>query len=212
VSVAIVVPVLGRPHRVQPLLQSITAATPEPHTVLFVADTDDRSTLQAIKHAGAHALTVAGHRSYATKINTGVAMTRDPLVFLAADDLDFQPGWLPAASRYLSDLIGVVGVNDLLPRDRHHATHFLMARWYAEQPTIDGGRGPLHEGYGHWFVDDELIATARVRNAYAYAPRSHVKHLHPVAGTAPDDATYQRGRRMARRDRRHFEGRKALWT
>lgn len=211
-SLAILVPVLNRPGNVAPLLASIAATTPEPYRVLFIADPDDRAQREAINAAGAHTLVQRG--GYATKINTAVAATNELFVFLAADDLRFQPGWLEAAKAYMSGATMVVGVNDLIerPERRGHATHFLITRAYATLPTIDGRRGPLHEGYTHNFVDDELIATARHRNTYAYAQDAHVQHLHPMNDTAPDDPTYRQGRRHYHRDRRLFARRARLWT
>lgn len=208
--VSILVPVLGRPHRVRPLLDSITAATPEPHEVVFLADQADRATLDVLRATDARVEAPGG--SYAGKINHGVRATDAPLVFFAADDLNFHPGWLAAAEAKLTGSVGVVGVNDLIARRRDHATHFLVARWYAESPTIDGEPGPMHEGYHHWFVDDEFIATARHRAAYAYAPAAHVEHLHPMNGQAPDDDTYRKGRAKARLDRSTFHRRQPLWT
>jgi hypothetical protein len=103
-------------------------------------------------------------------------------------------------------------VNDLIRRRRDHTTHFLVTREYAKLPTIDGQPGPMHEGYSHWHVDDEFIATAKHRGVYAYARDSHVEHLHPMNDKAPDDDTYRRGRAMARKDRKRFRVREALWT
>ena len=58
----------------------------------------------------------------------------------------------------------------------------------------------------------ELIATARRREAYAYAPKAKIRHLHPFAGTAPNDATYRKGTEHRREDRRLFNRRRSLWT
>lgn len=212
-DLAILVPVLDRPHRVAPLLQSITSATPSPPRVIFICDPDDRAERDAVAAAGAEELVVTG--GYARKINTAVEATDEPLLFLAADDLNFHPGWLEAANAELQGETGVVGVNDLIarrPGREGHATHFLIARWYAVLPTINGGRGPLCESYAHNFVDDELIATASRRGAYVYAPNAHVQHEHPMNMTAPDDETYRRGRATFRQDRRLFLRRQRLWT
>lgn len=208
-GLAILVPVLERPHRVGPLVDSIRATT-EDCRIVFIVDPTDLPERAAVLKAGCECFLVNG--GYAAKINTAVRGTQEPLVFLAADDLDFKPGWLEAATAKLSDEIQVVGVNDLLRRERQHATHFLMTREYAQQPTIDGGAGPLHEGYNHWWVDDELIATAKHRGAYAYARDAHVEHLHPQEGKAPDDETYRRGRARRRHDSRIFFRRRLLWT
>lgn len=212
-TVAILVPVLNRPHRAAPLVASTTAATPEPHRVVFICDPDDHPQQDAVRATGADMLIHGG--SYARKIRAGIAATTEPLVFLAADDLEFRPGWLPAAVAHLTERVQVVGVNDLLerrPGREGHATHFLLTRAYAEQPCIDGTPGPLHEGYSHSFVDDELIGTATRRGAYAYAESAHVAHLHPMAGTAADDDTYRKGRARFRHDRRLFLRRRSLWT
>lgn len=210
-SLALLVPVLDRPQNVAPLLESIYATTPGPYRVLFICDPDDTGEIAAIAREGGSAILSGG--SYASKINAGIRATTETLVFLGADDLRFTAGWLPAATARLGDQVHVVGVNDGLQRERRpdHATHFLMTRAYAQQPTADGQPGPLSTAYSHSFVDDELIATATARDAYAYEPRSLVKHLHWVNGTAADDETYRRGRAQFRQDRKTFGRRSALW-
>lgn len=211
-SVAVLVPVLGRPQRVKPLLDSLAKTAPDA-AAYFLPDPDDGDEIRAIQQARGSMFHTAA-TGYAQKVNEGVRLTHEPLVFLAADDIEFRPGWLENAKARMKDGIQVVGVNDLIerrPGREGHATHFLMTREYAQQPCIDGSRGPLHEGYDHSFVDDELIATATKRGVYAYAEDSHVKHDHPMAG-GEDDDTYRKGRRMFRFDRRLFARRAHLWT
>jgi hypothetical protein len=211
-GLAVLVPVLRRPHRVKPLLESFAAVTPEPFSVCFICDGDDHGEQQAVVAAGGKPVIHGG--SYAAKIHYGVSLTSEPLIFAAADDLTPQPGWFEAAMTYIDEGFEIVGVNDLIerrPGREGHATHFLMTRAYAERETIDGGPGPFHQGYGHNFCDDELIATAKRRGVYAYAENSHVRHDHPMAG-APDDETYRKGRAQFARDRRLFLRRQRLWT
>lgn len=223
-DLVILVPVLNRPHRVAPLLDSIEAATPTAR-VFFLGQLYDNAENQAIQREFKRRDSDEGLRicenleggTYAEKINRGCRhpKVREPLIFLGADDLEFEPGWFEAATARLRDGIEVVGINDLIPRRRNrrqHATHFLMSRMYAELPTIDGGAGPLHTGYFHWCVDDELIATAESRDAYAYAPEARVKHLHPMVGAAEEDSTYRKGRSRSRQDRQTFRSREALWA
>lgn len=213
-EVAILVPVLGRPQRVQPLVDSIRAATPEPHEILFLADPQDVATRDAIALAGGCRVLSPGG-SYAQKINVGVRETDTPFVFLAADDLYFHPGWLPAALCRFVGPVGVVGTNDVGNRRvirGEHATHSLVARWYASLGTIDGQPGLLHEGYRHNFCDDELVSTAKRRSAWAFADDSVVEHLHPHWGKGQHDETYAKGQATFRIDRKHFQKRRALWT
>jgi hypothetical protein len=212
-DLVVLVPVRGRPHRARPTIEGFKRTAPAAR-VVFIADPDDTQEQRAIKYAGGELLIHQG--GYASKINHGVQVTDEPLVFLAADDLDPQPGWLQAATSTLMQRdVEAVGVNDLIPRRpgrRGHATHFLLTREYAERPTIDDQPGPLSTAYDHSFVDDELIATAKHRRVYAYCDDAHVRHLHPMAGNAPDDETYQRGRRRFRADRALFNERSRLWT
>lgn len=209
---AILIPVLARPQLVSGLLENIASATPSDHHVLFLTDQHDDDERDAIAEAGGKELVCGGN--YAAKINRGIAATGDKLVFLGADDLRFHPGWLEAAIRKLKPGIGVVGTNDLgNPRVMRGdlATHSLVTRAYAERGAIDGG-GLLHEGYAHNWVDEELIATARKRNAFAFARMAHVEHLHPHWGKATSDATYTKGQATFADDHRLFRSRKRLWA
>lgn len=210
-AVAILVPCLGRPQNVRPLLDSIRASTPEPYRVLFICDPGDVAQQDAIAVQAGWMINPGG--TYASKIRAGIEATDEPLVFIGADDLRFRPGWLQAAEARMPKA-QVVGVNDGIGRPRRpcHATHFLMTRGYAVRPCIDGSPGPLSDAYSHSFVDDELIATATKRGVYAYAPRSRVKHLHPMTGAVRDDATYRLGRARFQQDKRMFVRRMRLWA
>jgi len=211
-GLVILIPVLGRPNRVLPVLESIRAATPDAR-VLFIASPRDHAEHAAIREVGAEMLKVDGN--YAVKINEGIRATLEPFILTGADDLHFHPGWLEAAAALMSDTVGVVGTNDLCSRRvlaGTHSTHSLVARWYCDLGTIDEPGKLLHEGYPHEFVDDELIATAKHRGAYAHAHDSLVEHLHPDAGKAPMDDLYAARRPRMRLGRRIYRQREHLWT
>jgi hypothetical protein len=208
-DLAVLVPVLGRPHRVQPTLRTFAETAPGCR-VLFIADPDDAEEIAALDEAGADYISPGG--GYAAKIRAGVDVTDQSLIFTGADDLEPRENWLEAAESAMADGIEVVGVNDLIERSRDHATHFLMTRDYALLPTLSGDPGPFHQGYSHWYVDDELIATAEHRGIYAYAPNAQMLHLHPMVGGAEDDPTYQKGRELRRHDAHLFRRRSRLWT
>ncbi|MEH3055543.1 MAG: glycosyltransferase [Patulibacter minatonensis] len=209
--VDVLVPVLGRPHRVLPTLESIRATAPDAH-VLFIPDPDDEAELNALRRAGAAFSAHAG--GYAAKINYGVRITHAPTIFLGADDLEWHPGWLEACLEHVDDGAQVVGVNDLCTRRvrrGEHATHFLITRRYATERTIDGSPGPLFEGYDHSCVDDELVATARRRGVLVIDSAIVVEHHHAINGRAPDDETYRKGRARLEQDRDLFIARSHLW-
>jgi hypothetical protein len=219
VDVVIIVPILGRPHRVAPFLKSLAKATPEPHRVVMVGTrTDTKMLAEARKHPDVELLVMrpAYIGDYARKINFAYRHTTEPLMFLAADDLNFHDGWLPAAVAEMRGPIGVVGTQDLAHTDRardgEHSTHSLVARAYIDEcGTIDEPGKVLHEGYPHEFVDDEFVETAKARGAWAFAAGSVVEHLHPSWGKAPADAIYSRMHDRMRIGRRIFMQRRQLW-
>jgi hypothetical protein len=106
----------------------------------------------------------------------------------------------------------VIGTNDLgNPRvtSGEHATHLLVRRSYVDDmgSSWDGPKVVAHEGYGHWFVDDELVTAAKQRGVWAMALGSLVEHLHPAWGKANDDDVYELGESHATTDRETFEAR-----
>lgn len=212
VGTVVVIPVLRRPHRVRPLLANIEHATPEPHTVLFVADADDWDELAALDKEHAHYITTpARPPNYPAKVNLAFAETTEPFLFLAADDLHFHYGWLSTALRYMSEGVGVVGTNDGGVNRRvaagQHSTHSLIRRAYVDEygATFDRAPGVLvHEGYGHTYVDDELVQCAQASNVYAHASDCVVEHLHPFADKAELDGVYRLARRSIPEDKALF--------
>lgn len=217
-AVVVVIPVLRRPHRVEPLLRSLREATPEPHRPLFVATEGDDEEIAEIRRARADLLVVPPRPvgDWAYKVNTAYRETTEPFLFLGADDLDFRPGWLPAALRRMDDpAIGVVGTNDLgnaRVMAGEHATHLLVRRAYVDRFGTADERGKIAcEKYPHEFVDDEIVGTAKARGAWSPALDSIVEHLHPNWGKAPSDPLYDAQSRRMMQGRRVYRSRRRLW-
>lgn len=215
-DLVIIVPMLGRAHRVDPLLESIRATCTA--RVLFAVTPGDEAVIDAIDAAGEQRITVPRRPvgDYARKINAGYRASTEQLIFCGADDLLFHPGWFEAATAELKPGVGVVGTNDLgSPRvlRGEHSTHSLVTRDYADHHgTIDAPGAVMHEGYIHEYVDDELVGTARKRGAWAFASDARVQHLHP--NWNPDiviDELYALQPRRMRLGRSYYQRRKRLW-
>jgi len=222
--IAVLIPVLDRPERAGPLVESIHEASTLVTEIVFLCTSGDTEQIAACSRTDAayHIVPfLLEGGDYARKINYGVLCTNAPYVFQGGDDLRFHPGWDEEALEIAQRLPGVTGTNDLgnpLVKRGMHSTHSLISREYIEQHgTIDEPGKALHEGYWHCWVDNELIETAKARRAYFSARRSHVEHLHHIwrddqgmrKGT--DDATYQRGQRRYREDHALFKSRQPLW-
>lgn len=216
-TIAVIIPVLGRPGNAAPVVESIREASRVPTDIWFVCTPRDDEQIEASAATGANVAVApwdVGQGDYARKINLGLTLTAADWIFTGADDIRFAPGWDDRALHAARHGAGVIGTTDgCNPRTRNaqHSTHSLVARAYAvEHGTADRPGHIYHEGYWHNFVDDELVLTAKARRAYAPS-RAHVQHLHPMRGTAVYDDTYQLGHSRFRDDRQTFRQRRPLW-
>lgn len=207
----VIVPVLQRPQNAKPFMRSLRASTglAEVHAVVEPADDPTREAWEA---TGATIVTGSAH-TFAEKINAAAMLTIAPWVFITGDDVRFHAGWLDHAQQ-VARATGakVIGTNDLAnPRVMAgvHGTHLLIARDYIDEvgASWDGPGIVCHEGYAHWYVDDEIVTAAKQRGVWAAALGSRVEHLHPLFGKGEDDAVYQLGQQAAGGDGNHFRAR-----
>jgi hypothetical protein len=142
----------------------------------------------------------------------GIIAQAPEWLFVVGDDVRFHPGWLDHAQAAAADQFHVVGTNDLAnPRVMagKHATHLLIRRSYVDEmgASWDGPKVVAHEGYRHWWVDDEIVAAARQRGVWTMAINSTVEHLHPAWGKGEQDEVYELGQSHADQDKATFMAR-----
>ncbi len=221
--VAIIVPVAQRDNALQfleSLQHSITQEQRERVMVYVMSDGEDFHTQEAWMQWNGYPYPrqqVDAHRylramgSFAEKVNRGFEISDEPWLFLVGDDVEFHKGWLDQAMDTASATgAHVVGTNDLANpavMAGNHATHMLIRREYVTQfgASMDGPGVVCHEGYRHWYVDNEIVTLARRRDVWAACLESHVEHLHPLFGKGEMDEVYRIGQEAAETDR-------ALWT
>jgi hypothetical protein len=203
-TVGIIVPVLRRPAAAAPFMESWRGSVPAGSVVYAVTDADDVDTRRAWFEAGAVVLTSDRGSTYAQKVNYGLERTAEPWLLLLGDDVRFHPGWLAAALE--AGARGpVVSTNDMGRDDLDRlAVHPMFSRDYLVQrgASFDGPGLIAHEGYKHWYVDQEFSYLAIERGALVYAPDAKIEHLHPIHGKAPMDDTYRLGQQAAADDAR----------
>jgi glycosyltransferase involved in cell wall biosynthesis len=193
----------------------VSANTTTPFKLTFICTEGDDDQIAACRSTAADVLVVEGGASeYPRKMNHGYRVTSHPYLLLAADDVDFQPGWDGAALAVAeqSDK-SVIGLNDLLNRnvmDGHFSTIPLVRRSYVTEQggSLDGPGVLLHEGYDHNFVDRELCALAQARNEWAFAPDAKIRHVHKGRHA---DATYRKGADHFQADHELFMQRAKEW-
>lgn len=197
----VLLPVLARPHRVEPLLENLLGSTQVPLRILFLVSYGDTAELYAVKKAKADHVSLRwppANGQYAKKINLGYRSTENEWLFLGADDIKFHPGWAERAIALAKDRFHVISTNDkanYFVRQGLLATHSLVRRSYVDDPgcSLDGPGRIYHEGYQHNFVDVELSVLARQRGVFKYSQGSVVEHLHPLFKKGEHDRTYELG-------------------
>jgi hypothetical protein len=219
-AIAILVPVLGRPQRAQPLVDSIRASTTLPYTLLFLCSRTDDALEAYAALSETHVCPFdPGPGDFARKMNLGFRLTGGDFCFLGATDLTFTAGWDVEALRVAEETgAGVIGTQDRanpVVKKGRHSTHPLVRRAYIERcgGTVDGSGQIYCELYDHQCVDNELIETAQHRGEWAFAPNSVVIHHHPFYDRqAKMDATYEKALAKGKEDIRLFQRRRRLWV
>lgn len=208
---AVIVPAM-RYSNAERFMTSLRASTGLATAYAIGTDDEDEAE-RAWEAAGAIFLAVSEGTTFAQRINAGYAATDEPWLFVVGDDVVFRPGWLDHAQSVAGGKFHVIGTNDLgNPRVTagEHATHLLIRRSYVDDvgASWDGPKNVCHEGYSHWFVDDELVTAAKQRGVWAMALGSVVEHMHPAWGKAENDDVYELGQSHAPEDRKLFERRR----
>lgn len=223
-KVAIIVPVAKRDNAqafLSSLQFSITEQQREQVQVYVMTDVGDRETREAWaqwhgfpyprqqidEHAYLHGgLFPAEMGSFAQKVNRGYLVSDEPWLFLVGDDVKFHKGWLDQAME-TARVTGkcVIGTNDLGNSEvmaGRHATHMFIRREYVEVrgASWDGPGVVAHEGYRHWYVDNEIIEQAKGWDEWAPCLESHVEHLHPYWRKGEMDDVYRIGAAAAEAD------------
>jgi len=211
-QLATLIPVLGRPHRVQPLINSFLESR-TPGLLVFIVQLDDIDELIEVRKRESgdiRVIEVIEARTWPEKINTAIQQVHADWYMCAADDVLFHKGWWKATEQLRKDpTVGVIGTNDMgNPRvlAGEHTTHPLIRRQYVlDHGTLDQPGIAIHEGYKHWYCDDELVITAKMRGAWAFCRDAKVQHLHPYwEPEIPVDDTYRLGESSADEDRAVF--------
>lgn len=192
--VSVLLATTGRPDMAEACIRSLIATTSGHDIELVLAIDADAETLTRLAMIAypPHVSVVTDYsrqyRGCSQAWNDALRLAQgDPLV-LAADDVEYQSGWLDAALETLStfpDGWGFVGLND-----EHWgadlATHYLMSRRLIVE--VFGGV-VTWECYRHSFQDREANARAQAAGRYAWCEGARIVHRHWLWGDRRQDET-----------------------
>jgi glycosyltransferase involved in cell wall biosynthesis len=209
--VDVIVPtVKERSGNIRGLAASLKASTGLARLILVLDDEEHRD--QLAEHVDVADSIITPGR-FPVKVNAGYKASDAPWIQVVGDDVTFHPGWLDH-QQWVADRYGakVVGSNDLAnPRviAGEHATHWMIARDYIEDSgaSWDGPGVVTHEGYKHWFCDDEIVVKAQSEGVFQMASGAVIEHHHPITGLVAYDSVYKRNDVYADRDRKRFQKR-----
>jgi hypothetical protein len=206
--VDVIIPtVRERAANIRPLVESLRASTGLANVILVVDDEDHQAEL------GVDADYVIHPGRFPGKLNAGYQHTKADWIQFVGDDVRFHPGWLDhqqhVAGLYQAKVIGSNDLTNSRVMRGEHATHWMLARSYIEESgaSWDGPGTLAHEGYKHWFVDDEIVAKAKAEGVFQVALGAVIEHLHPITGRVETDEVYKRNDAYAERDRIHYQRR-----
>lgn len=217
-AVDVIVPMLGRPESVQALCDTVFCSQEEGYDLrlTFVASESDEEVIEALHRSMEDFIVLPGEPEsgdYARKINTAYDALEAPWMLLGASDIALHKGWVSAAVDLGEEYgAGVVGTNDMgnpAVQKGLHSTHPVVRRAYVEEYG-GGWDGPgivYHEGYGHQYVDTELVTAAQARGRWVFCHDAKVEHLHPFWNKGTMDETYKRGLASSASDAKLFQSR-----
>lgn len=185
-------PSRGRPAQAAECLRSFLETRRDPDSrIVFVVDDDDPTALEY--PPGYTRLQPAGGGMGAALRAATVpeVLQQATSVGMIGDDNRFRtPGWDRIIDGWLTERPGIAYGDDGLQHER------LPTSWWVSRPIVDVF-GMIDPGFRHLYMDNYWKALGEAAGCLRYFPEVSIEHLHPLAGKAPDDATYRRGNSSA---------------
>lgn len=186
--ISVLLATTGRAEQAAACASSVFLTTEDYDVEVVAAVDNDLDTAEALTALGCVVDHSINYRGCSRAWNDALALCGGDPVVLAADDLDFQTGWLDAALEQLlrfPDEWGMVGFND---GHLNHglSTHYLMSRRFVIEVL---GGVIAWECYRHSFNDVEVNERARAAGRYSWAEGAHVLHSHWTYGDRAQDDT-----------------------
>jgi hypothetical protein len=206
-AVAVIVPVMRRPHSVRSLITSYRKSGAV-GKLYFIVDHDDHAERKAIGDVfGSEIINYDPLKTFARKCNLGYHNTTEPWLLFVGDDVVFHPNWQQEALKNSDKAL--ISTNDMLNgavQTGDHTVHPIVKRSFIDNVglSFDGPGTVCHEGYGHMFVDNEWTYIAKREGQFCFEPNAVVEHIHYFKYAEREDEVSRIGQRS-------FQSDKDLW-
>lgn len=211
----ILLPSLGRPHRLEEAAQNIHLNTDLDHSILWcVGGIASKEVLDEMGEVYVDD-TEDPDKRYVTRMNKLIhheVVQKARTVFFGSDDVLHHDGWLRYGLIQMQAMQkAVVVVNDL---HNPNGTQAIVRTDYLPLLCFDDPMAAFHHGYDHNYADTEQFTTAQKYQQFTRSMDSIVEHLHPIFQTntsRPWDDTYKNAFKHWQEDSvRFWERMKAL--
>jgi len=187
----VIVPSRGRPQNIKALWEAWEATSTGPADLLVAADDDDPTLDDYRMVCGELGIElVVGPRLRMCPTLNRIAVERSPrhfaIGFMGDDHRPRTEGW---TDRYLETLrelgTGFVYGNDLVARER------LPTQFALTSDIVLALGAVVPAPVKHMYADNMIYDLGHDIDRIRYLPDVVVEHLHPIVGTAEDDAGYR---------------------
>lgn len=206
-KIAIFIPSLNRPNKLEALVNNIRENTSLPYKAYFMVS--DNESVKILDRLGQSFYKDCDDTRYVTRMNFLYKNTTEPYMFMGSDDICFHKNWDIEAMKVAKDYPFVVG-EDMF---NQHGTMAFISRKYIKKHSgcIDVPDVLFYPGYQHNYADTEQFGTAQFRGVFARCLDSVVEHQHYGSGKSSFDPTYAKSNNSSGIDKLLFESRKHLW-
>lgn len=186
VTLQILVPSRGRPDNAHRLLDQLRATTTftDPAYLWFAVDEDD-PTLDEYPISNTQAVKGGSMVEALNEVAAQSATEHHYLAFLGDDTLPHEGWYLPIMQALTSQKNSIVYGNDLIHGPNLPTAVFMDS---SIVKTL-GYMAPPNQK--QLFVDNYWKALGEALGTLTYVPEAIIEHLHPIAGKAPSDASYE---------------------
>lgn len=215
-KLAISVPTLDRYKRLEWIVENIHKTTNElDYNIYFIAEDNDTETIKEVnrikKEYGSVNLIKSTGRNINAAVNEMYRQTKEELIYLSCDDLEFTPGWLTPCLNVMEEnpKIMIVGTYDGYTSGEANSG-YLIKREYVDNHScvVDCPKTIYNEVYEHFYADTELYYTGKTRGVYQFCKASVVYHQHySLANKYQRDATAEHNELPAEKDRQEYNKR-----